>query len=327
MRRRGFSLVELMIALVLGATVGVVVSQTTRNILLLTTRASNNALAWERGQSVLSIIEPRALHAGFGVTYERVGSLFQRSFGGVAGRNDWPPPGGWSDRGPIQVWIGFPSGPQGLWKLAPEVEGVFRGQGLAVLYAVPSALKAKLDGNKPLSMSAGVPATIKLTPSENLDSERMKERLPTTDKRDLRSWVTFPLMEFPVYASLYEKGSLTIRLAEGSGLSATLRPYDEMHYLRGERFQAKNDGLQSEELRTSWTSAEHRVEGVLEMWFQWTPSKSLLEAWVLTTGGEASFGRASRPREWPTEAPWRAEFESRDLAVVRGSWILKNLRI
>jgi hypothetical protein len=100
-----------------------------------------------------------------------------------------------------------------------------------------------------------------------------------------------------------------------------------MHYLRGERFQVKNGSLQSEELHTSWVATGERVEGVLEMWFQWTPSKSLLEAWILTTGGNASFGRASRPKEWPADASWRSEFELHDLAVVRGSWILKNLQL
>jgi hypothetical protein len=153
----------------------------------------------------------------------------------------------------------------------------------------------------------------------------MEDRLPTKEKKDLRSWVTFPLMGFPVYASECLAGELTIRLAEGSSLFASLRPYDEMHYLRAERFQVKNGDLQSEELHASWTRAEIRVEGVLEMWFQWTPSKNLLEAWVLAMGGKAAFGKTSRPEEWPAEAPWTAEFESYDVTVVGGSWILRNL--
>jgi hypothetical protein len=132
-------------------------------------------------------------------------------------------------------------------------------------------------------------------------------------------------MGFPVYASEYRNGELTIRLAEGSDLSATLRPYDEMHYLRAERFQVKDDSLCSEELHAFWTGAEPRVEGVLEMWFQWTPSKSRLEAWILTTGGRASSGKTPRPEEWPAEASWSANFELHDVAVLRGSWILKNL--
>ncbi|MDR1979458.1 MAG: prepilin-type N-terminal cleavage/methylation domain-containing protein [Synergistaceae bacterium] len=323
MKRSGFSLIELMVALVLGATVGIVVSQTTRSILLSTTRTSNNVLAWERGQNALSILEARVLHTGLGVTYERAGNLFQRSFGGAGGGSDWPPPVGWSVQGPLQIWRGVSSNSPELWDLAPETGGVFRGRGLAVLFAVPSGLNAKLAENKPLSIDAGVPVTIRLVPSENLTL--VGDRLPTTEKKDLRSWITFPLVRFPVYVSEYNAGELTMRLADGSGLFAELRPYDEMHYLRAERFQVKNNNLQSEELHAFWTGSESRVEGVLEMWFEWTPSKSMLEAWILTTGGQASFGRASRPREWPAEAPWRAEFEFYDMAVSRGSWLLKNL--
>jgi prepilin-type N-terminal cleavage/methylation domain-containing protein len=323
MKRRGFSLVELLIALVLGSTVSIVVFQTTRTIVLSTTRMSNRALAWERGQLVLSVLEPRVLHAGFGIPRGFEQDVFQLSFGG--GTGDGAPPADWSDRGPVQIWRAHPSSPGALWNLAPETEGVFRGCGLAVLYAVPSGVRAKLAGNKPLPMAPGVPVTVELEPAENLSY--VEDRLPTTAKTDLRSWVTFPLMGFPVYASLYVKGELTIRLAEGSGLLAVLRPYDEMHYLRAERFQAKNNDLQSEELRGSWTKAESRVEGVLEMWFEWTPSKSRLEAWILATGGKASFGKTPRPEEWPAEASWRSEFELHDVAVVRGSWILKNLEI
>jgi prepilin-type N-terminal cleavage/methylation domain-containing protein len=319
MRRFGFSLVELLIALVLGSTVSIVVFQATRTIVLSTTRMSNRALAWERGQYVLSILEPRVLHASFGVTYVKGENIFQRSFGGET--SNGPPPAEWWDRGPVQIWRAQPSGPATLWDLAPETDGVFRGRGLAVLYAVPSALSAKLVDNNPLPMTPEVPVTVELTPSENL--QNMDDRLPTTEKKDLRSWVTFPLMGFPVYASRHSGGELTICLAKG--LSAALRPYDEMHYLRAERFQAKNNGLFSEELHTAWTKAEHRVDGVLAMWFEWTPSKSRLEAWILAAGGKASFGKTSRPEEWPAEAPWTAEFELCDVAVVRGSWILKNL--
>lgn len=313
-----------MIALVLGSTVSIVVLQTTRTILLSAARASNNALAWGRGQSVLSILEPRVLHAGFGVTYEPTGNVFQRSFGGGAGGDDVPPPGEWSDRGPVQIWVGPSSKHAALLHLAPETEGAYRGRGLAVLYAVPSGLSAKIPGNKPLTLEADAPVTVKLVPSENLHV--MAERLPTTEKKDLRSWVTFPLTGFPVYASRYDGGELTIRPADTLGIFTELRPYDELHYLRANRFQVKNNSLYSEELHTSWIEAESRVEGVLEMWFQWTPSKSRLEAWVLTTGGAASFGRTSRPKEWPAEAPWSPDFELHDVTVVRGSWILKNLK-
>jgi hypothetical protein len=209
--------------------------------------------------------------------------------------------------------------------LAPEIGGVRRGRGLALLYAVPSALSAKLAGNKPLSLSAGTPVEIRLIPKGNL--ERIADRLPTTRKKDLRSWVAFPLTQLPLYASGYSDGYLDVRIPEDSGLSSTLYPYDELHYLRVERFQVKSDNLYSEALHdeAKWTDSEPLVEGVLEMWFEWTPSKRRLEVWVLTAGGGASFGKSPRPEEWPPEAPWRSDFEQYDLTVVRQLWSLENI--
>jgi hypothetical protein len=206
--------------------------------------------------------------------------------------------------------------------VAPEVNGVCRGRGLAVLYALPSALTAKLPKNKPLSLDAGFPVTIKMTPQDNLYT--LSDRLSVTAQNDMRSWVTFPLTQLPLYAK-YSKGELTVCIPQEAGLSSTLYPYDELHYLRGERFQVRDGELWSEDLYTTWTSYEARVDGVLETWFEWTPSKRRLEAWVLTTGGGFSSGDPVRPEEWPAEAPWRAEFEGRHMVVTRKSWILENL--
>ena len=313
-KRRGLTLVELLIAVLLGAVVVLVTTGVTRQVTLIMERMSSRTLAWERGQNALSIIEPRALHAGFGLTYDRAGDFFRRSFG----KNDtsWPPPARWIDRrGPLQIWDGQTS----YLSLAPDNGGVFRGRGMSVLYAVPSALRAGTSMD--ISMNAGDSAKIRLIPSEELVG--IATGLPTAAKNDLRSWVTFPLMRMPVHA-VYLAGELTVRMADDSGRSATLHPFDEMHYIRAARFYVQDEVMYSEELRTSWTNIETRLEGVLEMWFEWTPSKKLLEAWILTTGGR-SFRRTAKPGDWPSEAPWRDEFENHDVVVTKGSWFLKNM--
>jgi hypothetical protein len=133
-------------------------------------------------------------------------------------------------------------------------------------------------------------------------------------------------MGLPVHAT-YATGALTVRIAEGYDRTATLYPYDEMHCLRAERFYAQHVFMYSEELRTTWTNLETRLEGVLEMWFEWTPSEKLFEVWILMSGGRvfSGSGRTARPKDWPPEAPWRANFESHHVMVVRGSWFLKNM--
>jgi hypothetical protein len=183
-------------------------------------------------------------------------------------------------------------------------------------------------GKKPLLVSADdkTSVTIELIPKNNL--KNITDRLPTTNKQDLKSWVTFPLTKLPLHVCGYTDGNLTVCVPKGS-LSSTIYPYDELHYLRVERFQTRSDGLNSEELKassnTAWMNPEALVEGVLEMWFEWTPSEHRLEVWILASGGDASFGKSSRPLEWPAEAPWRSEFEQHDLAVVRQSWLLRNI--
>ena len=316
MKRSGFTLIEVLIAILLSAVVFSVTMQVTRHGLQVIERISNRALAWERGQNALSIIDPRASHAAFGITYERVGDVFRRSFG----KNDmsWPPPAKWTDRGPLQIWK-----ESSMLNLAADDGGVFRGCGIAILYAVPTALRAKMDDDSAIFLSEGESATIRLIPSEDLSG--ITSRLPTTARNDLRSWVTFPLMGLPVHAEYLGGGQLSVYMTDGSGLSTTLYPYDEMHCLRGDYFYVQNEVMFSKELRTAWTNVETRLEGVLEMWFEWTPSEKLLKAWILTTGGRVSSYRTERPNDWPTEAPWRTNFELHDVMVVKASWLIKNM--
>jgi hypothetical protein len=320
-RRSGFTFVEILLAATIGAGVSAAVLQAAFYLLSIEKRLLTGALAWERGQNVLSILEPRFLHAGLGLTYKRSGDVFNRSFGKNAA-GALPPPAYWT-RGPLQIWAADYPLPNGL---AAETGGVFRGKGVTVLYAVPSALKARRAGIA--SMSAGDSATVRLVQSGDMTaiSKILAEKLPTTAKNNLKSWVTFPMTRLPVHVTGYSGDDLTIRMAEKSELSADLYPYDEMHYLRAELFQVQQNRLLSYELTTRWEGPEERLEGVLEMWFEWTPSKHLLEAWILTTGGESSSGRSARPREWPKEAPWRGEFERHILAVAHGSWILRNMQ-
>ena len=286
-----------------------------RHSTMVMERIASRTLAWERGQNALSIIEPRALHAAFGITFNQTGDIFRRSFGRNGGSP--PPPAHWTGLGPLQIWEGFPA----LSNIVSNDGGVFRGRGIAFLYGVPSARVAYLADNAPITLSEGQSANVRLIRAGTGGTNR----LTTSARNDLRSWVTFPLMRLPVHA-VYSSGSVTISMAEASGLSAALYPYDEMHYLRASRFHVRNESMFSEELRTAWTNVETRLEGVLEMWFEWTPSKNLLEAWILTSGGGVpTASRTTRPSDWPPEAPWRDSFERHSVLVTRGAWFLRNM--
>lgn len=304
---------ETLCAALITAALGAALLQGGRHILLLTTRLSNRTLAWERGQNALSLLEPRVTHAGLGLPGGSTQELRQ-AFG--AGQPSAPPPAFWS-QGPVQVWEGYPT----LWNPVPEKENVRRGRGLVLLYAVPSRLQAKLREGRPLAMEAGVSCSLELFPAEAMTGAADGLRPGTRD--DLWSWVVFPFMKLPLYLS--GRFGNTVVLQAAVSAKAPLLPWDEMHFLRGERFQVRHSTLYGETLRRRWEAGQPLLDGILEMWFEWTPSKRLLEAWVLSTGGSAAFGTASRPPEWPPEAPWREDFEGHDTVVSRASWVVRNL--
>ena len=64
---------------------------------------------------------------------------------------------------------------------------------------------------------------------------------------------------------------------------------------------------------------------MLALWVEWRPALKILDLWVLTSGGPAVLGPAFRPSSWPTEAPWRREFERHEPYVSRASWRAENL--
>ncbi|GHS88251.1 hypothetical protein AGMMS49957_09430 [Synergistales bacterium] len=299
--RSGFTFVEVLLSLILGGVLSVAVVEAAATVVRLETRMANRSLALERGWNVLSVLEPRALHAALGLTASyRDG--------------DSPLPGRWA-HGPLYIWR------DALFPADEDGDGVFRGRGLSVLYSIPSGLRADLHAIKEIENNLYI--------SLLGDASQLDDRLPVNTASDIRSWTVFPLSGRPVSISNHSVAAghssswLTIRLT-GVQPPIQLYPYDELHYLRAARFFAENAGLYAETFTTAWKSQGEMLEGVLEMWFEWTPSKRRLEVWILTTGGESSV-KNSRPSEWPASAPWKADFERQDMAVTFGSWILKNL--
>ena len=130
-RGRGFLLVEVLTALMVGAVVGAAVLAAGRWFVLSSERVSRLLLARDRGERVLSYLEPRVLHAGLGLSSCRTGSLLRRAFG--YGSSGAPMVATWTDRSrPLQVY-------KKLGGASPEPAGdeggVFRGSGLCLLYA------------------------------------------------------------------------------------------------------------------------------------------------------------------------------------------------
>ena len=320
-RGRGFLLVEVLTALVVGSVVGAIVLAAGRWFVLSSERVSRLLLARDRGERVLSYLEPRVLHAGLGLSSCRTGSLLRRAFG--YGSSGAPLVATWTDRSrPLQVY-------KTLGGASPEPAGdeggVFRGSGLCLLYAVPSGIVLGTAGGGPVSLDPGEGARFSVLSGSLGDWGSTASAVGRS--RDLRSWVSLPLTGYPFFIEGHSGAEVSLELAAGVPGPVEVPPINDLFLMRGERFGVINGTLCFQELRTAWYPPYFQPleDGVLALWFEWRPALKCLDLWVLTSGGPAVFGPASRPPSWPVEAPWRAAFSRHELHVSRASWRAENL--
>ena len=318
MRDKGFSLVEVLVAMAVGAILGTVLLAAGRWLYLTSERVSRILLARERGERVLSFLEPRVLHAGLGLASCRSDGALRRAFG--HGFSNAPLIARWPDRlRPLQIY----KEPSGSWPDQAEDEGgVYCGSGICLLYAVPSGILLEPRGGKAVVLNPGDILRCSVV-SGSLEHSVSVAGLP----RDLRSWYSLPLTGYPFYWEGGTASAPVLRLAAGVPGPVEIPPLDELLLLRCERFRVMNETLYFQELRDGWypLGFQPREDGVLSLWFEWRPSLKCLDVWVLTTGGAALFPFTSKPSSWPAEAPWKAAFEHQTLQVVRASWRAENL--
>nr|WP_315102834.1 hypothetical protein [uncultured Fretibacterium sp.] len=320
-RGRGFLLVEVLTALVVGSVVGAIVLAAGRWFVLSSERVSRLLLARDRGERVLSYLEPRVLHAGLGLSSCRTGSLLRRAFG--YGSSGAPLVATWTDRSrPLQVY-------KTLGGASPEPAGdeggVFRGSGLCLLYAVPSGIVLGTAGGGPVSLDPGEGARFSVLSGSLGDWGSTASAVGRS--RDLRSWVSLPLTGYPFFIEGHSGAEVSLELAAGVPGPVEVPPINDLFLMRGERFGVINGTLCFQELRTAWYPPYFQPleDGVLALWFEWRPALKCLDLWVLTSGGPAVFGPVPRPPSWPGEAPWRSVFSRHELHVSRASWRAENL--
>lgn len=318
MGRRGFSLVEVLLAMALGAALGAAILSAGRWLYLSSERASRLLLARERGERVLSFLEPRVLHAGLGLSSCRSDGALRRAFG--HGSSGAPLLASWPARArPLQVYRES----SGTWPdPAGNEGGVYRGSGLCLLYAIPSGVVLESPGGGAVSLDPGDGVRCSVLSGNPDGAIAAVGRF-----RDLRSWFALPLTGYPFYLSGRSGTELSLKLPDGAAASVELPPLNELFLLRCERFRVMNDTLYFQELREQWhpPAFQPREDGVLALWVEWRPALKCLDLWVLASGGAAVFGPVPRPLSWPGEAPWKKAFERHELHVARASWRAENL--
>lgn len=317
MVRRGLSLVELLVTLAVGAVLAATLLAGGRWLILSSERVSRRLLARERGERVLSFLEPRVLHAGLGLSSCRISGMLQRALGrGLPGA---PVIAGWPGLvRPLQVYRDSGA----LLEPAPDEGGVYRGSGLFVLFSLPSGVLLRAPGGGVVSAAPGesVKLTVLSGTLENVDPFAGRPR-------DLRSWFSLPMAGYPVHLGARNGKDLSLQLADDLPDPVTIPPLSELFLLRCERFRVQNNILYFQEMRSDWypPNFQPRENGVLALWLEWRPASRILDLWVLTSGGPAVFGPSAKPASWPDDAPWRAEFSNHELYVSRASWRSENL--
>lgn len=320
-RGRGFLLVEVLTALMVGAVVGTVVLAAGRWFVLSSERVSRLLLARDRGERVLSYLEPRVLHAGLGLSSCRTGGTLRRAFG--YGSSNAPLVASWTDWSrSLQVYKRLGDA---LPELAREEGGVFRGNGLCLLYAVPTDILLRPVGGGSVSLAPGDGARFSIISGSLRDWGSTASAVGRF--RDLRSWVSLPLTGYPFFLERHSGMEVSLKLAAGVAGPVDVPSVNELFLMRGERFGVVNGMLCFQDLRTVWYPPYFQPleNGVLALWFEWRPALKCLDLWVLTSGGSAIFGPVPRPPSWPGDAPWRAAFSLHELHVSRASWRAENL--
>ena len=110
---------------------------------------------------------------------------------------------------------------------------------------------------------------------------------------------------------------------------------DELLRLKCERIFAEDDTSDnarnfkvqklSDGTLTDWGEKNSFETGILEIYAELDTDTSVLDFYVLSTGGRDRLTH-DRPDEWPSTARWKDDYKNQVLYVSRASWKLNNLK-
>ena len=313
-RGRGFTLVEVMVGMIVLASILLILTAGERWLVLSSTRTSRWLLARDRGRRVLAFVEPRVLNCGLGLSGCLGGGALQRALGrGMPGASRIA---SWSDsfRG-VRIYKDAPTGPAP----ATEEDGVTAGPVFCVLYTMPSGLVLRAPRGATLEPGGRVDLGI-------ICGDAGNSGFRSGRFQDLRSWGVLPMTGLPFYIASLSARSAALRLADSAPAPVELPEVGELYLLRCERFSVINGKFEFQGMEADWypPNSYPREDGILALWAEWRSVEKCLDLWVLASGGPSVFG-GGRPAGWPEAAPWNDDFGRHELCVSRASWRLENL--
>ena len=170
-----------------------------------------------------------------------------------------------------------------------------------------------------------------LVSSMTYDSANFKD-----EDSNLQGWSTMLGIGKPFMVSAASSGSgsdLELKFANNTNLPTI--EIDELLRLKCERIFAEDDTSDnarnfkvqklSDGTLTDWGEKNSFETGILEIYAELDTDTSVLDFYVLSTGGRDRMTH-SRPDEWPSTARWKDDYKNQVLYVSRASWKLNNLK-
>lgn len=297
-RTRGFTLVELLVAILIVAIVGGAVISLF--VLFSGHFESSSAIvsARQKGAMALAVLEGPVLHSGLAIP--NASADLEAAFPGLLAPTNTLGTG-WNE--PLMI----------------RPEGDNPGAALRLLYALPSGVQVESVDVEGKTLHLTAPISM---------NERFEDRAST-----VKGWVLLPAASAPMR---YQSGSAvarTLTVTDGTdpALLASIARYDEIHYLRALEVKAGNGSLTGRE--PSFGGAQPLVEGIAWVHFRFDEDRDTLEAMIVAAGDKRSAKiRYASPRDiagWPSEisASAFADFDSwkdRYLVLLRRSWRIRN---
>jgi len=185
---------------------------------------------------------------------------------------------------------------------------VVSGDILQIVYAVPMGIGVANE----YDLSSGVDHDITVTGDISTD-------LVSTQTTKTKGWVILPSLLCPVKVKDINGTTLTIETPEAGELSF----FDELHYLRALRSMVSNGTFYTEDVTNQ--SAQPRVEGIMDVRFQWDQSSHVLGIWVLARGDTRHSGLIS-PQTLPDWPFGNLPDETRHyrVTVLHNDWRVRN---
>jgi prepilin-type N-terminal cleavage/methylation domain-containing protein len=289
---RAFTLVELIIAMVISGLVMASVLVLFFSVFKSYEVHQDITEAKQRGQIALASIQPFVMNTGLGLPSTK--SSFQTGFSGLTSLASF----------------------ESFIQLASDDISISTGTeapALWLVYSVPS--------------SAGVNDTEYLIEAKKhtlIFVERFADLAASTNlstnKLELKSWVSFPGAISPFWVSAIDQASSSLTLY--SETFQTIKMFDEMHFTRAVKLYVRNDSLYANRLDGS--GEQPIADGIAGMWCTFdTAGDRVLTVRVLARASTRRGDTQSTIEGWPSEAPPPTDPEYRYAAVSR-SWRIRN---